>query len=74
MAIGQVPNNEKFANLVDLDKSGYFLVDESTKTKTEGVFVAGDCRVKKIRQVATAIGDGAVSGTEAVNYLNTLKR
>lgn len=71
VAIGQVPDNKRFDNVVDLDKAGYIIADESCKTKSEGVFVAGDCRVKTIRQVATAMGDGAVAGTEAVNYLNT---
>lgn len=71
VAIGQVPDNSRFSNLVDLDKAGYIIADESCKTKSEGVFVAGDCRVKTIRQVATAMGDGAVAGTEAVNYLNS---
>ena len=71
VAIGQVPDNKKFENIVELDKIGYILANETCKTKTDGVFVAGDCRAKNIRQVATAIGDGAVAGTEAVNYLNT---
>ncbi len=72
VAIGQVADNEKFSNVVDLDKAGYIVADESCMTRTQGVFVAGDCRVKNIRQVATAIGDGAVAGTGAVNYINTL--
>lgn len=73
VAIGQVPDNKKFENVVDLDKFGYIEASEDCSTKTPGVFVAGDCRKKGIRQVATAIGDGAVSGTQAVNYLNSLK-
>jgi len=72
VAIGQVPDNSQFANLVTLDKMGYIVADESCMTETKGVFVAGDCRVKSIRQVATAIGDGAVAGTAAVNYVNML--
>ncbi len=72
VAIGQVPDNARFANLADLDKWGYFDSDESTATKTSGLFVAGDCRRKSVRQVTTAIGDGAVAGTSACNYLNTL--
>ena len=70
VAIGQVPDNKKFENIVELDKAGYIVANETCKTKTQGVFVAGDCRTKIVRQVATAIGDGAVAGTEAVNYLN----
>ncbi|MBE5735207.1 MAG: FAD-dependent oxidoreductase [Clostridiales bacterium] len=73
VAIGQVPDNAKFANVVDIDKAGYIVANETCHTKTDGLFVAGDCRVKSVRQVATAIGDGAVAGTEAVNYINTLK-
>lgn len=74
VAIGQVPDNKKFENVVELDKQGYFVATEDCKTKTSGIFVAGDCRAKIVRQVATAIGDGAVAGTQAVNYLNTIKR
>ena len=71
VAIGQVPDNKKFENVVDLDKAGYIEANETCRTKTAGLFVAGDCRAKTVRQVATAIGDGAVAGTEAVNYINT---
>ena len=72
IAIGQIPDNEKYKNLVDLDDNGYFAVDESCMTKTSGVFVAGDCRRKKIRQLATAISDGAVAGTNASLYIDSL--
>lgn len=74
VAIGQVPDNAKFSNLADLDKYGYFDVGEDTVTKTKGLFVAGDCRKKGIRQLSTAIGDGAVAGTSACNYVNILKQ
>lgn len=72
VAIGQIPDNKKFEHLAALDKDGYFDSDESTATKTPGLFVAGDCRRKTVRQVTTAIGDGAVAATNACNYLNTL--
>lgn len=72
VAIGQVPDNKKFENLADLDRFGYFDSDESTTTKTTGLFVAGDCRKKGIRQLSTAIGDGAVAGSSACNYVNML--
>lgn len=72
VAIGQVPDNKKFEHLAALDKDGYFDSDETTATKTPGLFVAGDCRRKTVRQVTTAIGDGAVAATNACNYLNTL--
>ena len=71
VAIGQIPDNERYANLVELNK-GYIVADESMATKTPGLFVAGDCREKKIRQVATAVGDGAIAALSAVNYLATL--
>ena len=73
VAIGQVPNNNNFKDLVSLDKFGYIISDDKCTTKTPGLFVAGDCRVKPVRQVATAIGDGAVAATSAVTYLDTLE-
>lgn len=72
VAIGQIPDNKRFENLVDLDKNGFFDVDESATTKTEGLFVAGDCRKKDVRQVATAISDGANAATKACLYVNKL--
>ena len=73
VAIGQVPDNTKYINLVDLDKVGYIIANESCETKTPGLFVAGDCRTKEIRQVSTAIGDGAVAATKACKYLMNLE-
>jgi thioredoxin reductase (NADPH) len=72
VAIGQVPDNKAFSNLVDIDQMGYIIADESCKTKTEGLFVAGDCRTKAVRQVSTAVGDGAVAATNASIYLESL--
>jgi thioredoxin reductase (NADPH) len=72
IAIGQIPDNERFKNLVDLEK-GFILTDEDMKTKTPGVFAAGDCRKKKWRQLATACNDGAIASLNASNYLLTLK-
>lgn len=72
VAIGQVPDNAAFANVADLDAAGYIIADENCKTKTEGVFVAGDCRTKAVRQVSTAVGDGAVAATNASLYLESL--
>ncbi len=69
VAIGQVPNNEKFANLADLNKDGYFVANADLSTKTEGLFVAGDCREKSVRQLTTAASDGAIAATSACNYL-----
>ena len=72
VAIGQIPDNKAFENVVDLDKNGYIIADESCKTKTEGLFVAGDCRTKAVRQVATAVADGAIAATNASMYLESL--
>ena len=72
VAIGQVPDNAAFANLADLDKDGYIVADENCKTKTEGLFVAGDSRTKPVRQVATAVADGAIAATNASIYLESL--
>lgn len=69
VAIGQVPDNKRFSQLVDLDEKGYIIAGEDTLTKTPGVFVAGDCRRKNIRQLTTAAADGAVAGLAAANYV-----
>ena len=73
VAIGQIPDNKRFENLAGLDKFGYFDSDESTKTKTAGLFVAGDNRKKDVRQVTTAMCDGAIAATQACNYLFSVK-
>ena len=69
LAVGLVPDNEPFVNVADIDDRGYFKADESTLTKTENVFVAGDCRSKSLRQVATACADGANAAIKACEYL-----
>lgn len=70
VAIGLIPENKPFEHLADLNTYGYFDTDESCTTKTNGIFVAGDCRSKRIRQVATAISDGATAALGACNYIN----
>ncbi len=72
IAIGQVPDNKAFEPHVELDKMGYIVADENCKTKTEGIYVAGDCRTKAVRQVSTAVGDGAVAATNACLYVESL--
>ena len=69
VAIGQVADNKVFADFADLDKGGYFERREDLSTKTPGLFVAGDCTAKQVKQVATAISDGAIAATSACNYL-----
>ena len=68
VAIGQEPHNEQFAELVKLDGKGYIIAGEDCVTSCSGVFAAGDCRTKRIRQCATAVGDGAVAGFSAAMY------
>jgi thioredoxin reductase (NADPH) len=72
VAIGLIPENEPFAALADLNEYGYFDSDEQCLTRTPGVFVAGDCRSKRIRQVTTAAADGAVAALAACQYINGL--
>lgn len=69
IAIGQEPDNAPFKNVVKLDGNGYIAADESCTTDTDGVFVAGDCRTKKIRQLTTAVADGASAAIAACKYL-----
>ena len=69
LAVGLVPENGAFADLAQLDNRGYFAAGEDCMTATEGLFVAGDCRNKNIRQVVTAAGDGAVAAMAACRYL-----
>ena len=70
LAVGLVPENGAFASLAKLDERGYFASAEDCMTATEGLFVAGDCRNKAIRQVVTAAGDGAVAAMAACRYLD----
>lgn len=70
LAIGTEPENGAYASVAELNDMGYILSDESCRTKTEGIFVAGDCRTKAYRQVATAISDGASAALNACRYLD----
>ena len=72
VAIGLIPENDAFAAVADLNSYGYFDSDESCLTKTAGLFVAGDCRSKTVRQVTTACADGATAALAACHYLNRL--
>lgn len=69
IAIGQVPDNRAFAELVELDEGGYIRSGEDCLTQAEGIFTAGDCRTKTVRQLATAAADGAVAALAACAYL-----
>ena len=69
LAVGLVPENGAYADLAALDERGYFDSDERCLTQTPGVFVAGDCRAKTLRQVTTACADGAQAAIAACDYL-----
>lgn len=73
VAIGLAPENTAFENLAELNEYGYIKSDENCLTKTQGVFVAGDCRTKTIRQIATAASDGAVAALKAVEFIDANK-
>ena len=70
VAIGLIPQNDYFKNVITLNSYGYADYDESLKTETNGIFVAGDGRKKQIRQVVTAASDGAVAALLACDYIN----
>lgn len=70
VAVGLIPENEAFSGLARLDDFGYFASDESCTTASPGVFVAGDCRSKRVRQVTTANADGAVAAIAACRYID----
>lgn len=72
LAVGLVPQNEAFANVLTLDDRGYADVSEGCIADKKGVFVAGDCRKKRIRQVTTAAADGAVAALAACDYIDSL--
>ena len=73
IAIGLIPENGPFADLADLNDYGYFASGEDCLTRTPGVYVAGDCRSKSIRQLTTACADGAVAALAACRYVNERK-
>ncbi|MBR1496885.1 MAG: FAD-dependent oxidoreductase [Oscillospiraceae bacterium] len=70
LAVGQEPNTAAFAPLVELDGDGYILAGEDTATGVPGVFAAGDARQKAVRQLATAVGDGAAAALAACRWLD----
>ena len=70
VAIGLVPQNEEFSDLINLDERGYIASGEDCTTNANGIFVAGDCRTKSIRQVTTAVADGAVAALAACEYID----
>ena len=72
VAIGLAPENGDFADVAELDPYGYVSAGEGCTTSTPGVFTAGDCRTKGVRQIATAVADGATAGLAACRYIDSL--
>ena len=73
ISIGREPATELFKGIVRLDDNGYIIADESTRTNIDGVFAAGDVRTKALRQVVTAVSDGAAAAHTAEEYLHSIK-
>jgi thioredoxin reductase (NADPH) len=73
VAIGRIPSTGIIRGKIELDDYGYIKADEHMKTNVEGVYVAGDIRVKEVRQIITAASDGAIAATHASNYVETKK-
>lgn len=69
VAIGQMPDNGNFSDLVSVDAKGYIRAGEDCRTDTPGIYTAGDCRTKEVRQLATAAADGAVAALAACEYI-----
>ncbi|MBQ2775783.1 MAG: FAD-dependent oxidoreductase [Clostridia bacterium] len=72
VAVGQMPDNKAFADVVKLDDFGYIIADEDCETGTAGIYTAGDCRTKQVRQLTTAAADGAVAALAACKYIDRL--
>ena len=70
VAVGRIPENENFRQIIQLDSAGYIEAGEDCHTNVEGIYAAGDNRVKEVRQLVTAASDGAIAATEAIKYIN----
>ena len=66
-AVGSLPQNGAFADLIQLDTDGYILTDENCETNVKGIFAAGDCRQKAVRQLTTATADGTIAALAAAD-------
>ncbi len=71
--VGYLPQNELFKELIELDDSGYAVTNDLMETKIPGVYAAGDIRQKSLRQVVTAVADGAIAATQAEKYIESLE-
>ena len=73
IAVGRIPENQNFAKIINLDSAGYIVAGEDCHTNIDGIFAAGDNRVKRLRQLVTATSDGAIAATEAIKYISKNK-
>ncbi|MBR5896157.1 MAG: FAD-dependent oxidoreductase, partial [Lachnospiraceae bacterium] len=69
IAVGITPGSEVFSSVVDTDEAGYIIADETCATSVPGIFAAGDVRTKQLRQIVTAVSDGANAVTSAEKLL-----
>lgn len=69
IAIGQTPKNEIFSNIIELDEKGYIKSQDGVHTNIENIYVAGDARVKELRQLTTAVSDGSIAATTAIKEM-----
>lgn len=72
IAVGRMPDNSAFSNLINLDEHGYIIANEDCRTNCQGIFAAGDCRTKMVRQLTTATSDGAVASLGACTYIDQM--
>ncbi len=69
IAVGQSPKNEIFKNIINIDKMGYIISEDGVHTNIKGIYVAGDARVKQLRQLTTAVSDGSIAATMAIKEM-----
>ena len=69
IAIGQEPKNEIFKNILDINERGYIVTKDDVHTNIDGIYVAGDTRVKELRQLTTAVADGSLAATIAIKEM-----
>jgi len=69
IAVGQVPKNDIFKDIIEIDDAGYIISKDGVHTSLNSIYVAGDIRVKKLRQLVTAVSDGALAATTAIDEI-----
>ncbi len=68
-AVGYIPQNQEFADVVELDEAGYIKTDDGVHTSCPGIYVAGDARAKDLKQLTTAVSDGSIAATVAIHEM-----